>query len=99
MIDWIDLASNALWILGLAVALATLSFASWQASLYHEKLRARLRQPAIQIPLNLAGVLFCAGLAATSGRFFEIVLWIVLGIAFAVQVAVAVWQSRRDLKV
>jgi presenilin-like A22 family membrane protease len=98
MIDWINLASNALWIVGLALALATFSYASWEASLRHQKLRERLRLPAVQFPLDLAGVLFCAGLAATSGRLYEVVLWVILGIAFAVQAVIAVLASRRRLK-
>ena len=40
MIDWFNLAANSLWILGCAIALAVLSYASWQASLRREKIGA-----------------------------------------------------------
>jgi len=91
MIDWLNLISNSLWILGLVLALATLSYASWQASSNHEKsvrkeFRLALGRPSIQIAFNLAGVLFCAGLAATSIKIYEIVLWTILAIAFGVWV-------------
>ncbi len=87
MIDWFNLVANSLWILGCALALATFSYASWQASLYNEKLRQRLGQPGIQRSLDASGILFCAGLAATSKNTLEIGLWVVLGVLFAVQLA------------
>lgn len=85
MIDWGNLASNALWITGLAVGLATLSYASWQASLHNEKFRKRLKHIPIQIALNLAGLLFSAGLAATSDTPLEVALWSLLALAFTAQ--------------
>jgi hypothetical protein len=93
MIDWFNLAANALWILGCALALGTLSFASWQASIRNEKLRQRLSQNSIQAAFDIAGILFCAGLAATSDSTLEIVLWSVLGILFLVQGFLAVRQK------
>lgn len=96
MIDWSGLASNALWILGLTAGLATLSYASWQASIHKQKFTARLKQVPIQIALNLAGLLFSAGLAATSDAILEIVLWIVLALAFAAQVILLEIARRRE---
>ena len=88
MIDWYNLAANALWIIGLAIALAVLSHASWQASQRHEKLRQQLAQPGYQIFLDLAAVLFCLGMAGTSRRIWEIILWAVLAVLFIAQAAV-----------
>ena len=82
MIDWVNLAANSLWILGCAMALAALSYASWQASLYKVKLRARLETPGIQRSLYLSGVLFSAGLAILSETIFETALWVILGALF-----------------
>ena len=93
MIDWLNLVSNSLWIFGLVLALATISYASWQASTNHEKIRQTLGGPSIQIAFNLAGVLFCAGLAATSAKIYEIVLWTILAIAFGVWVILS-WIQR-----
>jgi membrane protein required for beta-lactamase induction len=95
MIDWIALASNALWILGCAAGLATLSYASWQASIRGDKFTAQLKRIPIQISLNFAGLLFCAGLAATSGVSLETVLWGILAIAFAAQIVLLEIGRRR----
>ena len=85
MIDWGNLAANALWIVGCALALGTISYASFLASLNGEKLGARLGKPGMQAAIDLAGVLFCAGLAATSRPIWQMVLWAVLGVLFLVQ--------------
>jgi phosphoglycerol transferase MdoB-like AlkP superfamily enzyme len=85
MIDWFNLAANALWILALAIALAVVSHASWQAALSHEKLRTRLGQPGYQMYFDLAAVLFCAGMAGTSRVIWEIILWSGLAVLFFAQ--------------
>ena len=97
MIEWLNLASNSLWIFGLALALAAFSYASWQASSNHEKsvrnkFRLVLSSPSVHLALNMAGMLFCAGLAATSTTIFEIVLWIILAIAFGIWVILSGMQ-------
>ncbi len=65
MIDWLDLTANAIWIVGCALALAVLSYSSYQAHLRRERMRAVLGRPSYQAALNLAGALFAAGMAAT----------------------------------
>lgn len=94
MIDWRNLAANSLWILGCALALSTFSYASWEASIHKQKLRVRLGRPAVQLAFNLAGLLFCAGLAATAGSIIETVLWGLLSVLFAAQV----FATARHLK-
>jgi hypothetical protein len=89
MIDWFNLAANALWILGCALALGTLSYASFQASLSGEKLRTRLGRPSMQAAIDLAGVLFCAGLAATSKPIWQMALWALLGALFLIQMVLS----------
>lgn len=93
MIDWISLAANSLWILGLALALATFSYASWGASFYKKRFRDSLTEPGAVISFSISGVLFCAGLAATSDSTLEIVLWAILGVLFLVQTILAVRQK------
>lgn len=95
MIDWFNLAANSLWILGCAIALATLSFASWQASVRREKLRARLNQPGVQQFFFLAGILFCAGLAATADSILETVLWGILDVLFLAQWVLMLRKGRQ----
>jgi hypothetical protein len=84
MIDWISVAANALWIAGLALALASFSYASWQASVARDRLRNHITQPGVQRALNLAGALFCAGQAATSDMLFTAVLWAILSGLFLI---------------
>jgi hypothetical protein len=78
LIDWFNLFANALWIVGCSIALATLSFASWQASERGEKLLVRLRSRSAQFWLNLAVVVFCLGMAGTESRLVFRVIWILL---------------------
>jgi len=94
MIDWYNLFMNTLWISACALALATLSYASWQASALGEKLRKRIVDPWIQISFNVAGLLFCTGLAGTSGIFWQRILWILLGLGFAVQIGMEIYKGR-----
>lgn len=93
MIDWYSVASNSLWILGCALALAALSYTSWLASVSGEKFRRVIQRPGIQTSLNLAGLLFSAGLAATSDSTLESMLWAVLGLLFLLSVI----QIRRSV--
>jgi hypothetical protein len=92
MIDWFNVAGNGLWILGCAIGLAALSYASWEASLSGERFTARLRRPGIMAFLYLAGLLFSLGLAATSGRTLETILWLALGAGFGVQLVIPLWK-------
>jgi hypothetical protein len=88
MIDWFNLAANALWILACSLLLATLGYASWSASLRHEKLRKILVLPNFQTPMNIAGILFCFGLAGTSNKWWEIMLWLIVAALFTAQTAI-----------
>lgn len=82
MIDWIDVAVNALWILGMAILLATLSYASWEAKLNGMKLRATLARRGYQQLFTLAGMVCSFGLAGSSGYLWQKILWILLGCWF-----------------
>ena len=95
MINWYNLAANSLWIFALALALATISFARWEARSTGAKLGETLNLPGWQTPLNIAGVLFCGGLAATSDVTWERVLWLVLGVLFLVQVVMSRLSSQK----
>ena len=85
MFDWLNLLSNALWIIACAFTLATLSYASWKSSTQQAKLLTVLRGYRYQIALNLSGVLFCLGMAATSEEVWETLIWLLLGFMFATQ--------------
>ena len=89
MIDVWGVAASSLWILGLAVFLALLSWAHWVASTEGGRLRVVLGQPWAQRVLGSGLVLFCTGLASTGRRWWERVLWGLLAILFAVQIGLA----------
>ncbi len=86
MIDWFNLGANALWVMGCAVVLATLSYTSWEANLSRHKLAERLKQRSTLLSLNLGGLLICLGAALTRGEWWWIVLWGLTGLAFLIQV-------------
>ena len=84
MIDVWDLFGNALWIAGLAVLLATLSWAHWVASEQQGRMRAVLARPWPRRMLSLGCSLLCMGLAATGRAWWEVALWGLLSAAWAV---------------
>lgn len=87
MIDWGSVVANSLWISGCALALALISYASWQASVSGGALRRRLGLRPYRLGFAAAGLLFCLGLGATTHSWVEIVIWLVLAVVFAVQLA------------
>jgi hypothetical protein len=91
MIDWVMLGANALWILGLSIGLAVFSYASWEAWASHSTLRESLAKPSFQAVLNLAGTLFCLGLAATSTVLWQAAVWLLLAALF-------LWQTWSALR-
>jgi hypothetical protein len=94
MIDWYSVSFGALWIFGLGLEVAALSFAYWEKEVTGERLRLILSRPRWGIPLNVAGGIFCLGLAATSGTAWEKVLWCVLAGWYVFQI----WGTVRSYK-
>ena len=101
MIDWPYVARNALWILGLSIALAGASYAGWwaagnndagQRARRRERWRALWSLPVFTQPFAAGMTLFCASLAWGGTRWWETALWALLGIAFAVQFVQAWWK-------
>lgn len=82
LIDWPLVGFSVLWILGLAVVLTVLGFAYYEAETSGERLRDRLRRPGPQLAMNSGLALFCAGMAGTSGSWWERGLWGALCLAF-----------------
>jgi hypothetical protein len=91
VIDIWGVIANSLWILGLAVLLAVLSWAHWVASTERGRLRAVLRRPRILQGLDLGLFLFCTGLAATGYTWWERILWGLLAAAWIFQI----WSAGR----
>ena len=96
MIDWPLVLSSAVWISGAALALATLSYASWSASLRGERLRTALQRPVYQLLLRAAACLICVGLGLTAATGLEAVVWLILAVISAAAF-IALWRkTRRD---
>jgi hypothetical protein len=94
MIDWPLVLFGAIWISGAALALATLSYASWSASLHGERLRAVLQRSLYQRALLVAACLICVGLGLTATSPLETVLWIVLAVSSATAF-ISLWRTAR----
>jgi hypothetical protein len=96
-IDWFGVFYNALWILGLAVALAAVSYADWRRRLSQPRLTLRqaLSQPAFQAAWSLGLLLFCAGLALSRGPWWQTVAWAALALAFLYLGGSALLHARR----
>ena len=96
MIDWMGVATNSLWLLGLAVALAVFSYADWDAQHTRRRRCDVLGQVTFHLLLWSGLTLFCVGvaLAMRGGRWWERLLWGVL----AVMAAVEVWRAGRAVR-
>ncbi len=85
MPDWYGLSTNALWIFGSALALATLSQAQWRAQLQGDRLRDELKTVSNQSALLAAGFAFCLGLGLSPRQLsLTTALWLLLALAFLV---------------
>ncbi len=85
MIDWPAVSFAAIWIVGLGLVLASLSFAHYLA--YEEKRRftQSLQRPRLLLMVDLGLSSFCAGWAASTSSFEESALWGLLALVFGIQ--------------
>ncbi|HVP22024.1 MAG TPA: hypothetical protein VMS73_09215 [Anaerolineaceae bacterium] len=81
MIDWFFLFSNALWILGLAVALAVFSFGVWQKGEEKVPFSTFFGRAQPKLFLLGAGILFSIGLALNVDVPWQKAAWGVLVVA------------------
>jgi hypothetical protein len=75
MDDWLGLVGSVLWIVGLAIDLAALSMAHYQARLAGERLWAALSRAGVQLALAAGTVLFSIGLMLCSDPWWQKVPW------------------------
>ena len=94
MIDWLLVLSSAVWISGAALALATLSYASWLANLQGERLWTVLQRSLYQRLLLIAACLVCMGLGLTAASWLETVLWFILALMSAATL-ISRWRTAR----
>jgi len=97
MENWLELTGSAFWVLGLAVCLAGLSMARYQARVEDDAILSTLAQPRLRTALASGACLTCIGLLFTSGGWWEKGLWslgaVVLGVC-----AARSWRGRRAVK-
>lgn len=92
MIDWVYVGTNSLWILGLSILLAALSYHDWLARETGQRRRALFRRLSWRLPLWTGMASFCIGVGL--GRelsWWERIFWAALALS-------AVWQLARQLR-
>jgi putative inorganic carbon (HCO3(-)) transporter len=87
LIDWALLGRSGLWISGLAVLLASLSWAIWQGARAGASTGSALAARDVQTGLQLGAVLISAGLLVGANTQPERMLWLLSLMGFA-------WQTR-----
>lgn len=98
-IDWFSLFPTGLWVLGLASALAAVSYADWRRRLNQPRrtLRQALAAPSFQGAWSLGMALFCAGLALGGGPWWQTAVWAALTLAFVALGGSALLRIRRGV--
>ena len=91
LIDWGLIGYSTLWILGLSLIMAAISFADYTAKRMGIRLRMILQSPSYQLAINAGLVLFCSGMLGRDGTGWERLLWGILGLIFTYQ-AVSAWR-------
>ncbi|HDN79462.1 MAG TPA: hypothetical protein ENG33_03215 [Chloroflexi bacterium] len=85
MIDWWGVFRNSLWILGLSIILATLSYADWWAKEQKQRFRDVIGLARFQGAISTGLAFFCAGLSLCSDRWWERGLWALFTLWFIYQ--------------
>lgn len=94
MIDWVSVGFAALWIFGLAVIVAALSLADYEADRAHLRFRDMFARSRFQAALNIGMMLTCLGLIGNAREVWERFVWGGLAAAFGVQTWLAYRTSR-----
>ena len=96
MIDWYSLLTSALWVSGIALLLAAVSWQIYAASLTGTSLRTRLAAPGFTLISALAMTMLMLGLALRPGSpLWMAVIWglLALGFLYAAWIAFRAWRS------
>ncbi|MBN1487433.1 MAG: hypothetical protein JW981_07310 [Anaerolineae bacterium] len=94
MIDIWGVFCNSLWVLGLAVLLATWSYADYEASIHKQKTRDKFKEFSYALALDAGLCLFITGLALTEDRWWARLLWIVLGLFTLVDAGLQIRENK-----
>lgn len=71
----VSVLKNSFWIFGLAILLTNFSYHYWKAKQRHHSLRAQLNQGNFVVIAWLSFTMISVGLALTSQRVWEAVIW------------------------
>lgn len=80
VIDWFSVFINLFWILGSAIILAAFSYHFWLAGEEKRPLRIQLNYASFQKAFWTGVLLISVGLAGTSERLWEIVIWTIFAL-------------------
>jgi hypothetical protein len=92
----LSLISNTLWIMGLALLLASFSYHYYEAQRHKRQLREQLRCRSFVMVAWVSLTLIGLGLAGTSQQGWEAALWILLTLMAGWR-AVTVWRAKNGI--
>jgi hypothetical protein len=96
MIDWIPVGPDALWIVGLAAILATVSYHHWAAGATSRRLRDVLAQPSWRVPFSAGMVLTCLGFGYGLGvRWWVKIILTAIALSYSYQLGQVAREGRR----
>ena len=90
MIDWLGVATNGMWVLGLTGMLAAWSYFEYLATSRGQPVRQLLKARAFTQPFSWTVAVFCVGVAASGGSWWQRLAWAAFTILFGVQA----WRAR-----
>lgn len=93
MIVWLGLVHHALWIVGLAILLATFSLADWRAGLQKTSMRQSLWQPAYRLTIAVGIIAFALGLMFLAEALWLKIAWMGV-IVLSLGEGIAAWRDR-----
>ena len=96
MIDWWNIFTHSLWIVGLAAALAIASYSDWLAFTENEGFGSAVRRLAHSTSFACSMALASAGAGLGIAIWWKRVLWLLLATGFTALAARAWSSHRRD---
>ena len=94
MIDWWSVFTNSLWLVGLAAALAIVSYSDWLASAEGGSWRITSRRLAHSSGFFLSLALAAVGIGLGADVWWEHGLWLLFALGFGI-LALLAWSGRR----
>lgn len=93
MIDWLNVLFNFIWIFGLALSLALVSLAHWQAEERQMTFRQCLSRPFIRLAMALSFMLVALGLSLVVDPWWYKLGWVAL-LLLTIWEGITAWRSR-----